>query len=109
MDASNTLDGWASTIRRDNVHKGLSAEFQVPCFDFSKLLESLVGREIYVKMDIEGAEFDVLRHLLEERTLRLITELYVEFHERLLLTESKITREALWNACGNQTNIFTHG
>lgn len=37
---------------------------------------------IYVKMDIEGAEFEVLNHLIETKTIKLIKELYCECHGR---------------------------
>ena len=40
--------------------------------------------KIIVKMDIEGAEFDVLQSLIDKDTIHLIDILYVEFHSHHL-------------------------
>lgn len=54
----------------------------LPCLDFSAYLKKNFTRRDYlvVKMDIEGAEYAVLEKLIEDRTIRLIKELYVEYH-----------------------------
>jgi len=46
-------------------------------------------------MDIEGAEFQVLRHMIEEGTIKRIKKIYVEFHERYVETESVETEKEL--------------
>lgn len=48
------------------------------CFDFSAWLAKY-GPAV-VKMDIEGAEYALLRHLRDQGTLSLISELLVEWH-----------------------------
>ena len=40
-------------------------------------------------MDIEGAEYGILRKLLNEGTINLIDILHVEFHDRLMPAESE--------------------
>ena len=54
----------------------------VQCIDFSRWLEALgVGpRSVVVKMDIEGAEYPVLEHLVEQGAVRFISTLLVEWH-----------------------------
>lgn len=54
----------------------------VSCVDFSKwLLENTKSYfNIYLKLDIEGAEYEVLWHLIHEGTIKYIKKLYVEFH-----------------------------
>jgi len=54
----------------------------VPCIDFSKwLLHNFDGDdEIVLKMDIEGAEYPVLRKMLDDGSINQIDELYVELH-----------------------------
>ncbi len=52
---------------------------EVPCFDFAIWLEEH-GPAI-VKMDIEGAEYVLLDHLLTTRTAELMTELIIEWHD----------------------------
>ena len=59
----------------------------VSCFDFSAFLEQ-TGPAV-VKMDIEGAEYGLLNHLLEHDTARLMTELLIEWHDH---PDSRITR-----------------
>lgn len=62
----------------------LDTNTYVPCIDFSQFLQKVCNKEDYVliKMDIEGSEFSVLDHLLQNLDVSIITELYVEFHER---------------------------
>lgn len=59
-----------------------SNKIRVECFDFSKWLSENVNEEDYVicKIDIEGAEFEVLKKCISDNTLRLIDSLDVEFH-----------------------------
>lgn len=54
----------------------------VKAIDFSEWLARNVTANDYVvcKMDVEGAEFDVLEHLLKTKRMRLIDILLVEWH-----------------------------
>ena len=54
----------------------------VPCFDFSTWLKNNVKQEDYVlcKIDIEGAEFEVLKKCIMDDTLKLINQIDIEFH-----------------------------
>lgn len=54
----------------------------VQAIDFSRwLLNSFKKSDlIIVKMDIEGAEYDVLRKMLEDQSVQLLKKLFVEFH-----------------------------
>jgi FkbM family methyltransferase len=55
---------------------------QVECLDFSRWLQENIqpADSVTLKLDIEGAEYDVLWKLLNEGTIRLIHTLHVEFH-----------------------------
>lgn len=53
-------------------------ELEVPCFDFATWLKRR-GPAV-VKMDIEGAEYALLEHLIKEDAHRLISELVIEWH-----------------------------
>lgn len=57
-----------------------SLKIKVKTIDFSKWLKQFEGREIIVKMDIEGAEFPVLEHLIEQGTIHIPSIFLVEFH-----------------------------
>ena len=55
-----------------------------PCIDFARLLKQYDENDfIVVKMDVEGAEFDLLIHLIKENALKLIDVFIVEYHDFL--------------------------
>jgi len=64
----------------------LDKSIQVNCIDFSKYLKENINKDDYVicKMDIEGAEYEVLGKLIDEDTIDLIDEIYIEWHNHLL-------------------------
>lgn len=67
---------------------------QVECIDFSRWLLELSKEDnisITLKLDIEGAEFNVLRKMLDDGTIGLVDKLYVEFHSDTL--PSKLEEE----------------
>lgn len=55
---------------------------EVKCFNFSQWLKQMFNEndEVYVKMDIEGAEFPVLEKMIEDGTIGIPKILFVEFH-----------------------------
>ena len=55
---------------------------EVPSLDFSAWIRSTFSPRdtIYLKMDIEGAEYVVLDKMLQDRTLDFVTEAMIEFH-----------------------------
>lgn len=65
----------SGNIRADNF-------VEVETIDFSDWLAKTITRDNYVvcKMDVEGAEFDVLERLLETRQMDRIDVLLVEWH-----------------------------
>ncbi len=76
-------DTVSSSLIKDKKTGGLSSEpTVVPCVDFGRWLESRFKREdhVVVKLDIEGAEYEVLDSMLENGTVVLIDKLYLEFH-----------------------------
>jgi FkbM family methyltransferase len=82
---------------------------ELPCIDLAKWLLENFGAEDYVvlKLDIEGAEYEVLDRLIETGAISRIRELYVEFHwwgrtslreriESYLLNEARIYYRNDW-------------
>jgi FkbM family methyltransferase len=71
--------------------RGIVSEQSVDCVDFSSWLTEIYKRHsddgskpyIAVKMDIEGAEYDVLQRMLDENTIDHVNHLSIEFHARL--------------------------
>ena len=79
---SERFDG--STLYPEKKSNRISADrfIEVEAIDFGDWLAKNVNRDDYVvcKMDVEGAEFDVLEHLLRTRRIVLIDVLLVEWH-----------------------------
>ncbi len=96
--------GYASTLM-DECHWSLLRDhpcsfdaIEVQGFDFSEFLLKLPKKTEYVvvKMDIEGAEFIVLEHLVRNATHTIMDKLYVEFHDRYMGPEfTKLKKDLL--------------
>tara|TARA_R110002110_G_scaffold170537_1_gene372650 strand:+ start:44 stop:853 length:810 start_codon:yes stop_codon:yes gene_type:complete len=56
------------------------------CVNLSEFIKTNFneGDEIYVKLDIEGAEFPVLNKMIEDDTLRYIHTLAIEWHDEMI-------------------------
>ena len=83
--ATNIMDDeWNKPNYIDD--KDLDKSIQVNCIDFSNYLKKNFTKDDYVicKMDIEGAEYDVLGKLIDDNTIDLIDEIYIEWHNHLL-------------------------
>jgi FkbM family methyltransferase len=70
---------------------------RVEAIDFSEWLRENFRAEDYVivKMDIEGAEYDVLEKVVRDGSLCLIDELIVEFHQHMNQTISRERHDSL--------------
>lgn len=55
---------------------------KVPAIDFGRWLKQNYRKEdvVHVKLDIEGAEYAVLRKMLRDGSIAHIDKLYIEFH-----------------------------
>lgn len=81
--------------------------------DFPALLRALIppGREgafVVVKMDIEGAEYGILRAMLADGSIDLVDVLHVEFHDRLMESESVESSAALRDALRERVKLVEH-
>ncbi len=61
-----------------------ASSIDVKLVDFSKYLQSKASQfnKIIVKMDIEGAEVELLEKMIADNSIRFINVLYVEFHSQ---------------------------
>lgn len=109
VDGKSIRDGWLSQLEEIGAEiKGLEQPIAVPCVNFSALIQAMAihSKEIYVKMDIEGAEFRVLRELIADDTAKHIKKMWVEFHERFVPGESHQTKRELIEQLSLQTQII---
>jgi FkbM family methyltransferase len=82
----------------DGKGNRLTDMVSVPSIDFSKFLEQFKDYDqVIVKMDIEGAEYQVLRHLINQDTAKIMDQLFVETHERFVNNENANTTNQLLN------------
>jgi FkbM family methyltransferase len=103
-DGSSDIDGWASSIDgigNEYMDEKSENKVEVDCIDFGKFIKSLPDTQIICKMDIEGAEFDVLRHIINDGSIAKISEIYVEFHERYMENETYESKMELFSQITN--------
>lgn len=55
---------------------------KVECFDIATLIEQQGSAEIVLKLDCEGAEYELLEHLIARRADERLKRLLVEWHAR---------------------------
>lgn len=74
-DGSSLLDS-LNNLRTEH-------SIDIPCFDFSTWLSETFSKDDYLilKLDIEGAEYEVLNRMIEEGTIHLINEFWGEWHD----------------------------
>lgn len=94
------LGGRNDASHIDTIRESTDRKITVPCIDFSRFVAELPEDSVICcSMDIEGAEYPVLRKMLEKRTAQRISLLDIEFHHRLLEEEdaasSSLLRRAL--------------
>lgn len=103
-----------SIIKEHNSSRYTPSEdkaIKVKVIDFSSYLEdkSKMFDKIIVKMDIEGAEVELLEALLDQNTINFISILYVEFHSQCQSEEHALStrkrEENIINSIANDTNV----
>lgn len=64
----------------------LFKDIEVNCINFSNFLKKNINENDYVicKMDIEGSEYEVLGKMIDDGTINLINEIYIEWHNHML-------------------------
>lgn len=81
---SNTTDWTVGTSiikEKDNID--LDNFFEVDVIDFSEFINNLDRRVKIIKIDIEGAEFDLLDSLINNNIYEKVDIFFVETHERI--------------------------
>ncbi len=62
----------------------------IPCFDLSSWIKDTFSKDDYLilKLDIEGAEYEVLNKMIEDNTMGMINEFWGEWHD-MKISDSK--------------------
>jgi FkbM family methyltransferase len=80
---NNNTDFWGSSLNKQHPDSKRSGgkKVQVACKDIAEIINQYNERDlIVVKMDIEGAEYDLLLDFMQKDVLRLIDHIAIEFH-----------------------------
>ena len=74
-DGSSLLDS-LNNLRKEH-------SINIPCFDLSSWLAESFDKDDYIilKLDIEGAEYEVLNKMIDDGTINLINEFWGEWHD----------------------------
>ena len=73
----------ASSLMRQKPNVDVNSSIPVSQIDIIEVLSEIDGSPV-IKMDIEGAEIEVLNHLIETKSIDVVDVLYVEFHSQYL-------------------------
>ncbi len=87
-----------STLYGDKITGSISSEpVKVPAVDLSQFLKDKSRPDDYVvlKLNVEGAEYPILRRMLVDGTLALIDRLYVAWHHAKIPSINEATHEQL--------------
>lgn len=86
---------------------------EVWAVDFPAFLRAMIPGErdgcfVVVKMDIEGAEYGILRTMLADGSIQRVDVLHVEFHQRLMAAETNESTETLREALRTTVKLVEH-
>ena len=100
----NTHYGSQSGSLRSDKETQVTGETEtVSCFDFSKWIKQFKDDFVYIHMDCEGAEYDILPPILKDSPKDYINVIAVEFHGHKLKDVSEEEHNQLKN---NLTEVF---
>lgn len=77
---SKKFQGHSVMKKKTNID--VNCHIDVPCIDFSQwVLDSFDENDsLHMRVDIEGAEYDVLTKMIDDNSIGLFEKIYVEFH-----------------------------
>jgi len=87
-----TNEGEGSTFMPGKLTGDLGGEIHVRCINIDTWMKDVVGEADYVivKMNVEGAEYELLPYLANTGKMDIIDELYVQLHSLKFDTEHRI-------------------
>jgi FkbM family methyltransferase len=93
--ATGSFREWDATVMVAKNGRGEWTQTRkVRCFDLAEYLSLLPGR-IVLKMDVEGAEFPLLEHLIKQGVDERLELLLVEWHDEKMGSEFTTQRASL--------------
>jgi len=69
--------------------------YKVPCIDIAKFVKQFEGCYIVMKLNVEGAEYNIIPHLWESGLTHIIDKFYIQWHwDKIGLTKAEHERIA---------------
>ncbi|MBT5637033.1 MAG: FkbM family methyltransferase [Candidatus Peribacter sp.] len=80
--AASALNGGATLMSEKTNITDLSLNVEVTCLDVSELIATIDKPIDVLKMDVEGAEYEILQRLYESGAYKNVKSIYFEDHSR---------------------------
>jgi len=105
---STSIYGSSLNKHKDNVSK--TTYDIVPCIDLSKWITDSfnISDFIILKLDVEGSEYEILRDMIDKRSLEYIDILFVEFHDNKLENGVPDSKLLIAEIKSKFTNLIVH-
>lgn len=91
-----------STVMKSKIQDAEAEEKTVKCID----ILDLVDERCCLKLDAEGAEYDILERLIESSKHELIDRLYVEWHDSKMTSDNYARQVAIVNYFGKRIRAW---
>ena len=105
----NELGGDGSSTLNINK-KGISKEgtIKIKCVNVASFFKDIVTEDDYVilKMDIEGAEYELIPHLIENNIFKMVNIFLIEFHSVKVNLDPIIDKKLMNNIKKQNENII---
>lgn len=83
-----------STIMKSKIQNTESEKLKVKCVD---ILDIIPKEPFVLKLDAEGAEYDILERLIDHGKHELVDRLYVEWHDSKMTSDNYARQVAIVN------------
>ena len=92
--ASSVLHQRSEFIQKHSPHETVRV-FPVRAFDLNRfILEHFSEKDTLVlKLDVEGAEYEILPHIIGGGAIRLVSKLYIEWHNKRVNVSEDVDRK----------------
>jgi FkbM family methyltransferase len=106
----NLLHGQGSSLMVEKKSGDLDIEnpINIECIDLSNWIKTnfSINDNIWLKIDIEGAEYEVLKNLIDTNIITYIKKLFIEFHYEKINLDINIHNELKFNLKKYNLNLI---
>jgi len=92
-----------STLMKSKIQNSERTEKEIECVD---ILDIIPDEPFCLKVDAEGAEYDILERLIESGKHNLVDRLYVEWHDSKMTSDNFARQIAIINYFGKRIKAW---